>query len=134
MINEMMTSYINGKQMVKRKQYIKMYKYIKPRINSKRSANLLFYTINHPWKDIKKPYLYIHIKVRGLLEDIILFKCYHEMTVRNVLYIMKKRLNTTVDKLYLVEEQYENNVLDCTKGNQRLKWARTYVCKRQPKS
>ena len=76
---------------------------------------------------------YIHIKMMGLSDDIIIFKTIDEMTVKNTLERIKSRIKCVDDELYLINELYGNEkfaYIDKTD----LQLARTYLCKRRPKT
>ena len=76
---------------------------------------------------------YIHIKMRGLSDDIIIYKTIDEMTVKSTLAKIKRRIKCVDDELYLLNEQYGNEVFDYVDKTD-LQLARTYICKRRPKT
>ena len=76
---------------------------------------------------------YIHIKMMGLSDDIIIYKTIDEMTVKSTLAKIKRRIKCVDDELYLLNEQYGNEVFDYVDKTD-LQLARTYVCKRRPKT
>lgn len=69
----------------------------------------------------------------GLSDDIIIYKTIDEMTVKSTLAKIKRRIKCVDDELYLLNEQYGNEVFDYVDKTD-LQLARTYVCKRRPKT
>ena len=70
---------------------------------------------------------FIRVNMLGRNEEVISFKDSLEMTINNVLRIMRERTRIYIDKLYLVDE-YNNELPNL---NEHVQCARTYTCKRK---